>query len=373
MTGIAGNQDPSSRAMAAEPVVTGAPPSGPGAANGRLAYVDHLRIAAALAVVMIHVSAMHWSDTAPASADWQAMNVYAAISRWSVPVFFMISGSLFLAHGRQNSPRRIWQHYIPRLLVMYVAWSAAYTVMSAVFQRIYDPVFLLQHLWDGYYHLWYLLALAGVYMLIPLLQRIAAVPELASYFVVLTGAASLLLPTVVLIPVVGELSTDLVERVAPFLVAGYPFYFVLGHLLHEHGATLPKWSRRTAYGAGAAGAGLTVAATAWLSIGRGQPSGEFYGYLTIGVALAAVAVFIFFRVRGGDVVTSPRLAMMARWTLPIYLIHPAFVRVLQEFNITPGLLPGVIGIPVVWLLVLLLSTLASAVLVKIPLVNSWLV
>jgi hypothetical protein len=49
------------------------------------------------------------------------------------------------------------------------------------------------------------------------------------------------------------------------------------------------------------------------------------------------------------------------------------VRVVQEFDLTPGLLPSAVGIPVVWLLVLALSVAASAVLVRIPVVRSWLV
>lgn len=339
----------------------------------RLAYLDRLRVAAAAAVVMIHVSAMAWPQTPVASADWQAMNVYAALSRWCVPIFFMVSGTLFLAPGREDSPRSVWRKHIPRLLVMYVAWSAAYTVLSAVFQRNADPVFWLQHLWDGYYHLWYLLALAGVYALIPLLQRAVASTNLARYFLVLTGIASILVPTLVLVPVAGGLAADLVQRVGPFLAAGYPFYFVLGHVLHEQGDALSRTARGALYAAGIAGALVTAAGTAWISLARGAASGDFYGYLTLGVGLASAAVFVWFRTRGGADVTSPRLATMARWTLPIYLIHPAFVRLVQEFNLTPGLMPSVIGVPVVWLLVLGLSVLTSAVLVRIPVVNSWLV
>ena len=326
-----------------------------------------------MAVVMIHVAAMNWTTTSPTSPDWQAMNVYSALSRWSVPVFFMISGALFLTPGLQDSPQRAWRHYIPRLLMMFVAWSAAYTVMSAVFQRVSDPLFLLQHLWDGYYHLWYLLALAGVYMLIPLLQRIAAVPELARYFVVLTGIASVTVPSLALVPVLGGLSSNLLERVGPYLAAGFPFYFVLGHLLHEHAGALSRRSRLAVYAAGILGVIVTVAGTAWASLATGQPNGTLYGYLSIGIVLAAMAVYLFARLRNPGAATTPRLAALARLTLPIYLIHPAFVRVIQEFDITPGLIPSAIGIPLVWLVVLALSALASALLVRIPFVNNWLV
>ena len=339
----------------------------------RLAYLDRLRVGAAMAVVMIHVSAMRWPDTSPTSADWQAMNIYAAVSRWCVPIFFMVSGALFLAPGRENAPGQTWRKYISRLLVMWVAWSAFYTVLSAVFLRTADPLFLLQHLWDGYYHLWYLLALTGVYALIPLLQRIVASPALTRYFLIITGIPSIAVPTLAMAPVTGGLAADLVARVAPYLVAGYPFYFVLGHVLHERGAALSGRTRTILYTGGIVGTVATAAGTDWLSLSKGEPSGELYNYLSLFVVAAAVAVFLLVQQLSGDTVTSPRLATWARWTLPIYLVHPAFVRIVQEFGITPGLLPGIIGLPLIWLAVLVLSTLVSALLVKIPVVNSWLV
>jgi surface polysaccharide O-acyltransferase-like enzyme len=215
--------------------------------------------------------------------------------------------------------------------------------------------------------------MAGVYLLIPLLQRIAATPSLARYFVILTGTASVLLPTTALIPVVGGATSDLIDRVGPYLVAGYPFYFVLGHLLHEHGAGVPRWVRRALYVAAGLALAVIVGGTAWLSLSEGRADGAFYGYLTLGVVTLSTAIFLAFRVAGGTAQTSSRLALMARWTLPIYLIHPAFVRVIQEFHLSPGLLPAAVGIPVIWLAVLALSVLASAALVKIPWVNRWLV
>ena len=50
-----------------------------------------------------------------------------------------------------------------------------------------------------------------------------------------------------------------------------------------------------------------------------------------------------------------------------------FVRIFQELDLTPRLLPSVVGVPLVWLAVLALSVATSAVLVRIPVVNSWLV
>ncbi|MFT4294067.1 MAG: acyltransferase family protein [Micropruina sp.] len=339
----------------------------------RLAYVDRLRVAAAAAVVLVHVSAVGWYALPPASVDWQVANVYGSVSRWCVPIFFMISGVLFLAPQRTDAPKKIWRHYISRLFVMYVFWSSTYALVNMAVGRKWEWSYALQQLWDGYYHLWYLPAMAGVYALIPLLQRVAAVRSLAWYAAILTGIASILVPTTAIIPVVGSHWANLVSRVGPYLVAGFPFYFLLGHLLHESARELPRWVRPAAYVGTVVGIVMTAVGTSALSLEKGVGVGSMYGYLNLGVALMSVGVFLAFHDAGGTTQTGPRLAEVARWTLPIYLIHPALVRLIEELNVSPGLLPTAIGIPLIWIGVLAISALISAVLVRIPFVNSWLI
>ncbi|MFT3886587.1 MAG: acyltransferase family protein [Arachnia sp.] len=345
----------------------------PAAGRSRLASLDRLRVAAAAAVVLVHVSAVGWYSEAPTSVDWQVANVYGSLSRWCVPIFFMISGVLFLAPQRTDSPKKIWRQYIWRLFVMYVFWSFTYALVNVVMSRKWDLHYMLHELWAGYYHLWYLPAMAGVYALIPLLQRIAPVRSLLRYAALLTGVASILLPTTAIIPVVGPHWADLVDRVGPYLVAGFPFYFMLGHLLHESAHELPRWVRPASYVGIVVGIAMTALGTSLLSLQKGVGDGSMYGYLNLGVALMSVGVFLAFHDAGGTTQTGPRLAELSRWTLPIYLIHPALVRLIEEFHISPGMLPTAIGIPLIWIVVLALSALISAVMVRIPFVKSWLV
>lgn len=68
-------------------------------ASGRIVYLDLLRIFACMAVVMGHVSADNWYDTDPASFEWQVLNVYDSFICFSVPVFFMLSGTFFFRPG----------------------------------------------------------------------------------------------------------------------------------------------------------------------------------------------------------------------------------------------------------------------------------
>ena len=62
--------------------------------GGRLVYADLLRVAAALAVVVLHLAASQMDAVAAGSPAWTAFNVYNGLSRWCVPVIFMRRPSL---------------------------------------------------------------------------------------------------------------------------------------------------------------------------------------------------------------------------------------------------------------------------------------
>ena len=77
---------------------------------------DLLRIAAA-AVVCLHASAgvvLNPLDTLP---QWWAGNIGDAASRWSVPLFVMVSGALLLNDNRSFTPMQFYTRRAARLLI----------------------------------------------------------------------------------------------------------------------------------------------------------------------------------------------------------------------------------------------------------------
>lgn len=66
----------------------------------RLPYLDYLRVMAAAAVIMIHVSAQNWDNVPVMSSDWIIFNLYNSLAQWAVPMFLMLSGALMLDPGK---------------------------------------------------------------------------------------------------------------------------------------------------------------------------------------------------------------------------------------------------------------------------------
>ncbi len=68
----------------------------------RVIYFDILRIVAIFFVVFVHLSAQHWADVDVIHEPGLPSTSTTVPPQWSVPIFVMISGALFLA-GAQSA------------------------------------------------------------------------------------------------------------------------------------------------------------------------------------------------------------------------------------------------------------------------------
>ncbi len=60
-------------------------------------YLDYLRVAMLFFVIMVHLTAQGWWQTDQSDIKWYVYDVFDGIVRIGVPVFVMISGTLFLS------------------------------------------------------------------------------------------------------------------------------------------------------------------------------------------------------------------------------------------------------------------------------------
>lgn len=161
----------------------------------RVIYFDVLRIVAIFFVVAVHLSAMHWADVDVDSRAWFAFNLYCTTGKWSVPIFVMISGALFL--GREVSISTILKKNVARIATVFLFWSGCYALVYLVFRHAPLSVVLSQFI-TGHYHLWFLYMIVGLYLLIPLLRPIVQNEMLMRYFLLLAFIFTFLLPQLAL-------------------------------------------------------------------------------------------------------------------------------------------------------------------------------
>ena len=91
-------------------------------------WKDVARITAALAVVFLHSAAFIVSDENANASNWLIANIFSTVTRFCVPVFVMISGSIFLDPDKQKY-NRLPTKNIVRIAVAFV-FSQLYIRLS---------------------------------------------------------------------------------------------------------------------------------------------------------------------------------------------------------------------------------------------------
>ena len=345
--------------------------------SGRVIYFDVLRITAIFFVVAVHLSAQHWSDVDVSSRAWFAFNLYCTAGKWSVPVFVMISGALFL--GRDLDIRSILKKYLLRIAIAFAFWSAAYALfVRALYGITWDEV--LFRFFTGHYHMWFLFMIAGLYLLVPLLRPIVQNEKLLRYFLLLAFIFTFLLPQAAFfcsfaLPQVSEVIRTVAMYSYCFFPLGFTVYFIGGYYLSRR-----EFSRReeiVLYCVGTAALLFSIAAPVVLSRAQGAPSDAFYNYNSLNVLLTSVPIFVFARQH----LNFPKLGKQAlgvlgrlsKYSFGVYLVHPMVIELLGRFGIDTFSCNAFFSVPLLAVIVFASSMALSALLHQIPVVKKYFV
>ena len=331
----------------------------------RTAFLDVLRLVGIFSVVVVHVSFTGWETTDVDTLRWQTLNAFAGTVRYATPLLLMISGYLFLDPARSATPRQMVTQRLPRLGLAFVFWSALYTLVRVwLSTEPPDPATVLDGFLNGAYHLWYLGAIAGVYLVTPLLRPIAADRQLSRYFLALAFVFASVLP---LLQTLGWYPDSILtpEGLKLHFVLGYTGYYLLGHVLGR--SRLSRNATRTVYALGVLGLVVTVAGTSVWSLATGIAQTDLYYRLNPTVAFTAAALFL--AVKNHTPALSPRvgrvLAHLGKRGFGIYLVH-ALVLTLVRRMLPVEDIPAIVLVPALSVLVFGLSWAASTWLARIP-------
>ncbi len=259
--------------------------------RNRIAYLDVLRVMATFAVVFLHVVCKDYflSDK---SYDWYVAVVGDSLVRWSVPMFVMISGALFLNPNKHVTIKGLLKKNVFRLLIAYLFWYAAYIVINTIYACISKGVFSLGAVsWSPQYHLWFLPMLIGVYLLVPILRKIAIECTLLRYALILWSCYITI--SFLLIKEIPQI-TDLFKM---NIIWGYCGYFLLGFFLSN--IQLKKRTQVLLYILGIIGGGITIAG-GLIPIG-GWNKEMFLSYVSPHVALMTTALFVLLKQKASKI------------------------------------------------------------------------
>lgn len=346
-------------------------------------YLDILRIISCFLIVGVHVSALNWNDVSVSTSDWQIMNLYDCICILGVPLFFMISGALFLQEDSALQLRKLYFKNIFRLFLVYHIWLLFYNVLPFLRGEISFTIDNIKYeLLDqflcgiGIYHLWFLPELIILYMLSPILKEAFRKKEICQYFLVLFAIFGAFLPMILqyYFPY-RKYVASYYERSSLVMMTGYIGYFVLGHYLHTYHIDVSKKPKRLLlWLLVMISCTITIVACSIDALHKNQPSTILNTPFTLASMVACFGIFTLckYYCRTITLPANGWLHRFASLTFGIYLLHPFMLQIVEKVGITTLQPHPILMIPVLIILVSAMCIIPTWLLRKIPILGKWI-
>lgn len=299
----------------------------------RIIYFDLLKIISCFAVVVIHVISEFWYDLNPNNVNFIILTIIDSIIRFAVPIYFMVSGALFLDENKTITIKDIFTKYILKIFIIYVIWNMFYTLGTNVIinkeiltLNTFALAFRNTILGNGIYHLYFLVIIIGFYLCVPILKKITKKEnkKVIEYFIILLFVFTSL----------NNLLSFLfnISLGYPILFGGFALYFILGYYLHNF--NLSKKTTYIIYILGLLGIAYTIIGTINYSNHLQKPNEFLFNYILPNIVFISSSVFLLFK--NMKITMSEkrlkRINVLSKNYFGIYLIHGLVIGIIEKLG-----------------------------------------
>lgn len=338
--------------------------------------LDIIRIISCFFVVVIHVASYGMEAMDPMSANWMVRNLATCMTKCAVPIFFMLSGILFM---EKDIPlKELYKKYIFRIVVIWVVWSSFYAAIDYIAYWKKGEVsvsYFVVRVLEGHYHLWFLPALLMAYIFLPILQVLVKN---------CSAVQMRYLGVVILIGVIGRETGNaffdgagwnaIWEHMGvPGAVIGV-IYFVVGYYLYKNGRRCSGWKYLLAYLFSVViAAGINM----FYGFSIGQHTSTASNYLGFWIFTSSITFFSFLLKEVSGYEPSVRASGMIRniseCTLGIYLIHTFFLeQVYRRVGFVQDDFSPVIAVILFSVVTFLISFVFTWCIRRLPGIGKWI-
>jgi len=348
----------------------------------RMIYPDIIRIISIFFIIVLHVSVDKWSVLDINSYDWQILNFYLSISRWSVPMFVMISGMFLLDNEKIYTYKKLFFGNILRISIALLFWGFLYNMVYLIFsEKSIKFSFLLDSFkaiisGDAWGHLWFLYMLIGLYIITPVLRIFISKASRndLEYFLLIAFLFGSLLPALFQINALKILSGSFSKMDINF-VAGFVGCYVSGYYFKKY--KINKLALIIIYMLGFLSLIFTITITSILSLSDGAPNAVWLYFTGPNVFITSIAIFLFFKNYVQKINFSKKaeriIFLLSRCSFGIYLIHMFFHILINKIGLTNTLFNPLFSVIVMVIIIYLLSFLAIFLIKKMPYLNRYIV
>lgn len=311
--------------------------------NNRVLSLDITRIAAVLAVVMIHASACFITESKTAY-EFAVGNIFDTISRIGVPLFIMISGALMLDEHKNSSVNLLLKKNIKNLVFLLVFWSAVYDLIYHVFlplinHKAINLKEIMIAFTHGHIHMWYLYMIIGLYLITPFLRCFVCIQnkKLVLLFIAISLLAQFTLPIIQGLSLIREsfiLLAQFLNKFSLNFFGGYTTYYLAGWYIVHIGFNR-RWEKIGIYIASILSIFITFS---YVQITRDYN----YGYSNTNIFIFLYSVGAFYILNKFKNIKSKKveniIILLSNLCFGIYIFHP-IIRTIFEYAIPYRKLP----------------------------------
>lgn len=309
--------------------------------NKRIVAFDLLKIIACLAVIIIHISAYPLTNNSIHSPKFIIATIFTSISRWSVPMFVMITGTFLLSKKEPIPIKILYKKYILKTFIIYLLFGVFYKFcylyldglnyisVSYAFTMIIDILIGNAHI-----HLWYLYMIIGLYMIYPILHKLVsnANKRQIEYALIIIFLSSSVAYSVNEIFNLCQTSYKIYHNLN---ISIYIFYFILGYYLYNF-----QISKKTSKILIAL-IPIMLVATITLSMISSVISNRFtllfVEYQSVNVVILSISVFYLFKIISNKIKFNNNICRVITFCsdkiILVYLLHMLIIDILAYIKI----------------------------------------
>lgn len=366
-------------------------PSAP-AANGRITFVDYIRVIACFMVMLVHASENFYGADSSGLAGNMSMLVNeqnrfwvsfwdGGVSRTAVPLFMIVSAFLLVPMKPGMSMTDFYKRRFMRILPPFIVFLLLYTFLPLLWggmswdQSLNDLRLLPWNFPSMGGHLWFMYPLLGLYLFIPIispwLERATAKEERIFIGIFVFTTFIPFFHRFVNAELWGECFWN--EFTLFWYFSGYIGYLVLAHYIRVH----LQWNRSKRFWVGIASFAVGAVFTAWSFWLKGAPGVLIatpdiewaWQFCTPNVLLATFGAFLLFTCI--EQRQAPALITdLGKLSFGMYLMHMFYLAFFAGLLIggdrANPLLPVWLCIPVIAVLTFVSSAVTAKVLSLLP-------
>mgnify|MGYP003582537412 CR=1 FL=1 len=332
----------------------------------KLQWAENLRALATISVIVLHVTAPLLTSIGSLTSWWIG-NIIESSVRFSVPIFFMLTGSFLF--DKDYSTEIFLKKRFLRVVVPFLFWSIIYILFNLTLKLKHQEsldfysvlTFITDQLKNGSsYHLWFVYTLLGIYLFIPIISkwiRNSTNSEILYFLVIWAITVLFTYPLLSIFETKIDLS----------YFTGFLGYTILGYYLRKMNFERSKKKDSIAIFLFSSGLIITISGTYFLFNLKGEKNELFYNYLTLNVLMCSIGIYLFFKdkyVKNQFVLKC--LNLLNSYSYGIYLAHVLILALLTKAGINCFFIHPLVGIPLTTVVCLLASAIIVYVINKLP-------